>query len=58
MAYRKRFIYKSIREYQEHAAIATAVVIYGIANLDHLLSRDGYYIEKIDKPVKKKRTKK
>lgn len=49
---------KSIREYQEHAAIVTAVVVYGIANLDHLLSRDGYYIEKIDKTVKKKKNKK
>ncbi len=34
---------KSIREYQEHTAIVTAVVVYGIANLDHLLSRDGYW---------------
>lgn len=49
---------KSIPEYQEHAAIATAVVVYGIANLDHLLSRDGYYIKKIDEPVKKKNKKK
>jgi Zn-dependent M28 family amino/carboxypeptidase len=36
---------KSIPEYQEQAAIVTAVVVYGVANLDHLLSRDGYYIE-------------
>lgn len=36
---------KSIPEYQEHTAIVTAIVIYGIANLDHILSRDGYYIE-------------
>jgi hypothetical protein len=36
---------KSIREYQEHAAIVTAVVVYGVANLDHLLSREGYYFE-------------
>jgi hypothetical protein len=35
----------SIREYQEHAAIVTAVVVYGVANLDHLLSREGYYLE-------------
>lgn len=33
----------SIPEYQEHTAIVTAVVVFGIANLDHLLSRDGYY---------------
>jgi Zn-dependent M28 family amino/carboxypeptidase len=35
----------SIAEYQEHASIATAILVYGIANLDHMLSRDGYYIE-------------
>jgi hypothetical protein len=37
---------KSIVEYQEQAAIVTAVLVYGIADLDHMLSRDGYYIEK------------
>jgi hypothetical protein len=37
---------KSIAEYQEHAAIATAILVYGIADLDHLLDREGYYIEK------------
>jgi len=36
---------KSIPEYQEHAAIVTAVVVYGLANIDHLLSRDGLYSE-------------
>ena len=35
----------SIPEYQEHTAVVTAVVIYGIANLDHLLSREGYLQE-------------
>lgn len=30
-----------IAPYQEYSAMATAVVAYGIANLDHLLSRDG-----------------
>lgn len=34
---------KSIPEYQEHTAIVTAVVVYGLANLDHLLSRKGLY---------------
>lgn len=34
---------KSIKEYQEHAAIVIAVTAYGVANLDHLLSRDGLY---------------
>jgi hypothetical protein len=37
---------KSIREYQEHTAIVTAVVVFGVANLDHLLSREGYWLEK------------
>lgn len=36
---------KSIREYQEHTAVVTAIVAYGIANLDHLLDREGYYVE-------------
>ncbi len=36
---------KSIPEYQEQAAIATAVLVYGLASLDHLLSREGYYLE-------------
>lgn len=37
---------KSIAEYQEHASVVTAVVVYGIANLDHLLSRTGLYSDK------------
>lgn len=37
---------KSIPEYQEHASVVTAVVVYGIANLDHLLSRTGLYADK------------
>ena len=36
---------KLIPEYMEHSAVVTAVVLYGIANLDHLLSRDGLYKE-------------
>ncbi|HBC79253.1 MAG TPA: peptidase M28 [Bacteroidales bacterium] len=36
---------KSIPEYQEHTSIVTAVVVYGLANLDHLLSRKGLYLE-------------
>jgi hypothetical protein len=36
---------KSIPEYQEHTSIVTAIVVLGIANLDHLLPRVGYYIE-------------
>jgi hypothetical protein len=39
---------KSIPEYQEQAATATAVLVYGLANLDHKLSREGYYVEKED----------
>jgi hypothetical protein len=36
---------RSIPEYQEHTSIVTAVVVYGVANLDHLLSRAGLYLE-------------
>jgi len=43
---------KSIPEYQEHTSIVTAVVVYGLANLDHLLSRVGLYEDKIDKNPK------
>ena len=42
---------KSIPEYQEHTAISTAILVYGLANLDHLLSREGYYLE----PSRKKK---
>jgi carboxypeptidase Q len=44
---------KSIPEYQEHSSIVTAIVAYGVANLDHLLSREGYYAPDITEPVKK-----
>ena len=27
----------------EHSAVVTAVVMYGLGNLDHLLSREGLY---------------
>ncbi|MEA3461576.1 MAG: M28 family peptidase [Bacteroidota bacterium] len=37
---------KAIPEYNEQSATATAVLVYGLANLDHKLSREGYYIEK------------
>ena len=36
---------KSIPEYQNHTSIVTAVVVYGLANLDHILSREGLYID-------------
>jgi hypothetical protein len=36
---------KSIKEYQDHVSIVTAIVIYGVANLDHLLNREGYWKE-------------
>jgi hypothetical protein len=36
---------RSIPEYQEHTSIVTAVVVYGVASLDHLLSRAGLYLE-------------
>ena len=44
---------KSIPEYQEQTATATAVLVYGLANLDHKLSREGYYIEKVEEPAEK-----
>ena len=34
---------KLIPEYMEHSAVVTAVAMYGLGNLDHLLSRDGLY---------------
>jgi hypothetical protein len=40
---------KSIPEYQEHTSIVTAVVVYGLANLDHLLSRTGLYLDEVKK---------
>lgn len=46
---------KSIPEYQEHSAIVTAVVAYRLANLDHLLSREGLYKEEGKKEGKKKK---
>ena len=36
---------KSIPEYQERTAVCNAVILYGLANLDHLLSREGLYKE-------------
>lgn len=36
---------KSIPEYQMHTSVVTAVVVFGVANLDHLLSRKGLYKE-------------
>ena len=36
---------KSIPEYQDHTAICTAVVLYGLANLDYVLDRTGLYAE-------------
>ena len=36
---------KLIPEYMEHSAVVTAVVMYGIAGLDHQLSREGLYRE-------------
>jgi hypothetical protein len=40
---------KSIPEYQNHTSIVTAVVVYGLANLDHLLSRNGLYQDETKK---------
>lgn len=42
----ERDIYtKNIPEYQEHTATCIAITALGIANLDHLLSRQGAYAE-------------
>lgn len=43
---------KSIKEYQDHTSIVTAIVIYGVANLDHMLSREGYWV--VPEPDKEK----
>jgi hypothetical protein len=43
---------KSIPEYQNHTSVVTAVVVYGVANLDHILSRKGLYQEA---PVQEKK---
>ncbi len=32
-------------DYMNHTSIVTAVVVYGVANLDHLLPREGYFKE-------------
>ena len=42
----ERDIYnKLIPKYMEHSAVVTAVVMYGLAGLDHLLSREGVYAD-------------
>ena len=35
---------EAIPEYQEYSSMVTAVVAYGIANLDHLLSRQNFFM--------------
>jgi hypothetical protein len=45
----------SIAEYQDHTSIVTAIVVYGIANLDHLLSREGYWKEPEPTPSGRRR---
>jgi hypothetical protein len=42
---------KSIPEYQEHTSVVTAVVVYGLANIDHLLSRNGLYSDQENPPL-------
>ncbi|MCP4713223.1 MAG: M20/M25/M40 family metallo-hydrolase [Planctomycetes bacterium] len=36
---------KVVPEYQEHTALAIALVVYGVGNLDHQLSREGYFLD-------------
>lgn len=38
---------KSIPEYQEHTSIVTAIVVLGVANLNHLLPAEPYYSTEI-----------
>lgn len=45
---------KSIPEYQNHASIVTAITLLEVANLDHLLSREGYYIDESKLKTSKK----
>ena len=33
-------------EYMDHTSVVTAIVVYNVAMLDHLLSREGLYKEK------------
>ncbi len=40
---------KAIPEYLDHTSIVTAIVVLGVANLDHLLSREGYYLQPKEK---------
>ncbi len=35
---------KSIPEYEKQAAVATAIAVYGVASLNHMLSREGLYL--------------
>ena len=49
---------KEIPEYQEHTAVVTAVVALGVANLDHLLSREGMYKDAEKEPMNEKKNKK
>jgi len=49
---------KSIKEYQEHTSIVTAIVVLGVANLDHMLSREGYFLPEVKKEEKKENRKK
>ena len=34
---------KAYPDYLEHSSIVNAVMVYGVANLDHLLDRKGLY---------------
>ncbi|MBO7305832.1 MAG: M20/M25/M40 family metallo-hydrolase [Bacteroidales bacterium] len=51
---------KSIPEYMEHASACNAIVLYGLSNLDHLLSREGLFKKeepKAEEPAKGKKGK-
>ena len=36
---------KSIGQYQEHTSVVLAIIVYNLANLNHILSREGLYYE-------------
>jgi len=47
---------KCVKEYSDQTAIVTAVVVFGVANLDHLLSREGMW-KAAQPPTSDKKTK-
>jgi hypothetical protein len=42
-------------DYMNHTSIDTAIIVYGVANLDHLLSREGLFAPDEPKNYEKKK---